>query len=162
MNRLSLVILGIAAASIARLVFAAGSARAQQASDMNAIKAAHAAFYAALSARDVKAMAAVWARKSHVVVIGPVSKAAAVGYKNAVADYWPRVFARLPELSSAISSIAQTRTNGDMAWVIGTEHVVARTRSGKALNYSAFFTDILEKIGDRWLMVAHHAHRIAR
>jgi hypothetical protein len=42
------------------VAFAGGGAVAQQAADMDAVKAANQAFYAALSARDVWAMQKVW------------------------------------------------------------------------------------------------------
>ena len=65
-----------------------GVANAQQAADGEAVKAANQSFYTALSARDLKAMQAVWANKPYVVNIGPRSKIAAVGYDEAVTKYW--------------------------------------------------------------------------
>ena len=57
MNRRTLLTVAVTAA--AGLAMGAGIADAQQASDLDAIKAANQAFYAALSARDVKAMEGV-------------------------------------------------------------------------------------------------------
>jgi ketosteroid isomerase-like protein len=48
-----------------------GVANAQQAGDVEAVKAANQSFYTALSARDLKAMQAVWADEPYVVNIGP-------------------------------------------------------------------------------------------
>jgi hypothetical protein len=83
---------GFAATAVA-VVLVVGSANAQQSSDIDAVKAANAAFYVALSSRDAKQMEPLWANKPYVVNIGPRSKAAAVGYADAVtnwgASHWP-------------------------------------------------------------------------
>lgn len=72
MNRRN--VLGIAATSGVGLLLHAAGASAQQSAGVEAIKAANQAFYAALSARDIKAMEALWANKPYVVNIGPRSK----------------------------------------------------------------------------------------
>lgn len=151
---------GIASSFIGGLAMFVGHTKAQQPSEIEAIKAAHLAFYAALSAKDAKAMEAVWAKKPYVVTIGPASKTVAVGYADAVANYWPATFERFSELSSSVTSIAQIQTDGKLAWVVGTEGVVGKRKNGEPLKYSALFTDIFEKDGDRWFMVSHQAQRI--
>src|SRR6516165_5899160 len=49
------------------------SALAQQ-SDVDAVKAANASFYDALSSLDIKKMEPVWAHESYVTLIGPSDK----------------------------------------------------------------------------------------
>jgi ketosteroid isomerase-like protein len=44
-----------------------------------------------------------------------------------------------------------------VAWVVGTETLRGRRPSGEAVNVTALATNILEKQGDHWLMVLHHA-----
>ena len=78
------------AAAAAVLGSLAGSARAQSTADLDAVKAANAAFYTALSARDVRKMEAVWANKPYVVNMGPRIKTFAVGYDEAVAKRRPK------------------------------------------------------------------------
>jgi SnoaL-like domain len=58
------------------------SVAAQQQSEMDAVKAANQAFYAALSAGDVAAMQKVWSSDSDIQNIGPRSKAVAVGWNS--------------------------------------------------------------------------------
>lgn len=158
MNRRNL--LSIAAAAIAGLALFVGNTSAELPADIAAVKAAHLDFLAALSARDAKAMEAVWANKPYVVNIGPRSKVAAVGFADAVSNYWPRTFASFSQIKVTAPSIAQVRSDGKIAWVVGTEAVAGTTKSGKSVKSKLFVTNIFEKDGGRWLLVSHHAHRI--
>jgi len=129
-------------------------------SDVDAIKAAHQSFYTALSALDPKAMSAVWANRPYVVNIGPRSKTILVGYEDAVSNYWANTLERFSKASVSPTSIAQVRTNGNIAWVIGTEHAELETKSGGKIAFDLFVTNIFEKIDGRWRMISHHAQRI--
>jgi ketosteroid isomerase-like protein len=160
MNKRSL--LSIVAVLVAGLILITGNANAQQLAEIDAVKAAHASFLTALSSRDAKAMEDVWAKKPYVVNIGPRSKAPAVGYADAVADYWPRTFKRFSEINVRALSITQIRTDGKLASVVGMEGVVGKTKSGKTVDSKLFVTNIFEKDGNRWLLVSHHAQRIPK
>jgi ketosteroid isomerase-like protein len=142
----------------AGLALMTGLAAAQQPADIDAIKSANAAFYAALSARDAKAMGGLWANKPYVVNIGPRSKTIAVGYDEAVAKYWENAFTNVfSELSASMTSTAQIQTDGKMAWVVGAEKATGKTKAGEPIAFEAFATNVFEKDGDRWLMVSHQA-----
>lgn len=158
MNRRNLV--SFASAALLGFALFVGNTNAQASADIDAVKAAHLSFLAALSARDAKAMEAVWADKPYVVNIGPRSKAVTVGYSDAVSNYWPRTFKRFSALNVTAPTIAQVHINGKSAWVVGTERVVGTTKSGKPVKFNLFVTNIFEKDGDRWLLVSHHAQRI--
>jgi ketosteroid isomerase-like protein len=161
MNRRS--VLKVAASSVAGLALLAGSASAQQSSDIEAIKAAHQAFYTAFSARDVEAMEAVWANTPYVVNIGPPSKTIAVGYANAVANYWPATFDLFSHIDVTPSSIAQVQAGEKLASVVGTESAVLQRKSGgDPVKIEIFVTNIFERVGDRWLMISHHAQAIPK
>ena len=155
-------LVSIAGASIAGLVMVVGHAKAQQPSDLDAIKAADAAFYAALSSRDVKTMEAVWANKPYVINIGPAAKTIPVGYADAVSNDFKKAFAGFSMLSASSISRAQVHTDGKLAWVIGIEGGEVQRKGGKLGQYKAFYTNIFEKNGTQWLMIAHHAHRIPK
>jgi ketosteroid isomerase-like protein len=157
MNRRSI----LAATSAAVSILLAGIADAQQPADLDAIKAANQAFYTALSARDLKAMEAIWANRPYVVNIGPRSKAAAVGYAEAVTTYWSRAFDFFTQMAVSSTSVTQIQTDGKIAWIVGIENAVLQTKSGgDPLKFDAFVTNIFEKEGDRWLMISHHAQII--
>jgi ketosteroid isomerase-like protein len=135
-----------------------GSASAQQPADIEAVKAANAAFYTALSARDVKQMEAVWANKPYVVNMGPRVKTFAVGHDDAVAKWWPAAFEFFQELNVTMTP-AQVQANGKVAWVVGNESATGVTKNGP-VKFTTFVTNVFEKDGDRWLMVSHHAQPI--
>jgi ketosteroid isomerase-like protein len=146
------------AATVMGMFSAVGSASAQQSSDIEAVKAANAAFYVALSARDAKKMETLWANKPYVVNMGPRIKTFAVGYDEAVAKWWPAGFEFFLELNVSMTT-AQVHTNGNVGWVVGNESATAVTKTGP-VKFQTFVTNIFEKDGDRWLMVSHHAQPI--
>lgn len=152
------LLVALAATALGLSAFA-GAARAQSASDIEAVKAANAAFYTALSARDVKKMEAVWSRKPYVVNMGPRIRTFAVGYEDAVAKWWPAAFEHFLELNVTMTTVAQVQTDGKVAWVHGNESATGATKAGP-VKFQTFVTNIFEKEGDRWLMVSHHAQPI--
>lgn len=126
---------------------------------VEAIMAADTAFYAALSARDLKAMTAAWADKPYTINIGPRSKTMNVGAAE-VAKYWEGAFAFFSEINVTKSN-AHVRTDGNVAWVTGNESAVLQPKSGgNPLKFETFVTHVFEKRGDRWLLVLHHAQMI--
>ena len=140
-----------------------GGAFADPASDVEAVKAADLAFYAALSAMDAKAMAAVWADKPYVTNIGPGSKAVRVGYADAVTTWIETLVpSRYSELKVQLTSIASVQVNGNVAWTVGMEHLSGKNKTGDAVSFDLFVTDIYEKDDGKWLMVAHHAQAVPK
>ena len=143
------------------LTFFAGSASAQQSSEIDAIKAANQAFYDALSGQDSKAMEEVWAKKPYVVNIGPRNTEITVGYDDAVANYWPRTFDQFSEMDVTLTSIAHIHVDQNFASLVGTESAVLQPKDdGEPKKFSLFVTNLFEKDDDRWLMISHHAQRI--
>jgi len=128
------------------------------ASDVDAVKEANDAFYAALSARDVKAMESLWAHTPYVINIGPVSKSIAVGYEDAVTRYYGNNFNNVfSAISAAMTSTAQIQTDGKLAWVVGTESAKLTFKTGEVREFTTFATNVFEKDGDRWMIVSHQA-----
>ena len=107
--------------AVAGLALMSGLTVAQQPADIDAVKAANTAFYAALSARDAKAMEGLWANKPYVVNIGPRSKSIDVGYADAVTKWMAGVSDAFSELKASMTSIAQVQTDDKLAWVVGAE-----------------------------------------
>lgn len=135
---------------------------AQQASDLDAVKAANQAFYKALSGKDLKAMESLWANKPYVVNIGPRNKSITVGYADAVTKYWPVTFDQFSQISVS-TSVEQVHSDGKTAWVIGTETASLHPKSGgDPLAFETFVTNTFEKQGKRWLMTSHHAQQIPK
>ncbi len=153
------ILTGSATATVA-LALTAGIAVAQQPADIEAVKAANQAFYAALSARDAKAMDGLWANKPYVVNIGPRSKTIAIGYTDAVTKWSASLAETFSELSAAMTTMAQVQTDGKLAWVVGTEKASGKSKAGEAFTFETFATNIFEKEGNRWLLVSHRVRSV--
>ncbi len=138
----------------------ANPAFAEKTSEVDAVKAANAAFYAALSARDVGAWMKVWSTKSEVRHIGPRNKEVDVGLEAIKKNIQGTVEA-FPELKVTPEQV-QIRIVGAVAWVSDIESTQRKTKAGEALSGSNFGTSIFEKQGGKWLMVYHHSSLIPK
>src|SRR5713101_4917276 len=86
MNRRS--VLSLSAITALGLAWLSSNAVAQQAADMEGVKAASKAFYAALAVIDNgEAMEKVWAHTPYVTYVGPRAKSIIVGW-DAQKKYW--------------------------------------------------------------------------
>jgi ketosteroid isomerase-like protein len=150
-DRRSAVALGVASA----VAPAVPRPAAAQTADAEAVRTANAAYYAAFSSRDIGAMAALWARSDSAAAVHPFSRAPAVGWA-AVRRSYEEAFARFAEVSAAMGEPHIAVRQG-VAWVVGTETLRGRRPSGEAANVTALATNVLERQGDGWLMVLHHA-----
>ena len=150
---MALLFLGVA--------FAQGGAVAQQSSEMEKVKAASQAFYAALNTRDPSAMAKVWAHTPYVVHISPVAKEIVVGWEG-VNKSWEEVHNMTSQINISFSETGVPLIDGKLAWEVGTETGPLTFADGKAVNFAAFATNIYQNIDGRWLMVSHQAGQIPK
>ena len=133
----------------------ASYALAQEVSDMDAVRAANDAFYAALSARDTGAMVMIWSYKTQIRHIGPRNKSINVGL-DAAMKHWEGLFAAFPEFRITCEEM-HVRVNGPTAWVSVLEKAQWTDGSGNPQTATHFGTNIFEKQGGKWFMVYHHA-----
>jgi len=49
------------------------------------------------------------------------------------------------------------RINGEAAWAVGMEKIELLRKDGKTISLDAFVTNVFEKMGGQWLLVAHQA-----
>jgi ketosteroid isomerase-like protein len=142
------------------IVACVGASSAQSPSDVDAVKSANQAFYAAFSARDFKAMGDVWENKPHVMYYDPRSKNIAVGYED-VMEAWSNLFDRLTKITISPSDV-KIQTDGKLAWVVATEGAEVQRGSGGGLQkINTIATNVFEKQRGRWLMISHQAQMIA-
>ena len=139
------------------LAAGAGDPLAQSSSDVEAIKAANAGFYAALSARDAGALDRVWDHDGQVFNIFGVSKAPMVGW-TAVKSGYEDLFDRFPELSVSMAD-PSIRQDADTAVVVGVETQKVRLPNGEVASALLPGTNVFVKRNGRWLMVHHHSSR---
>lgn len=138
----------------------ANPAFAEKPSEVDAVKAANAAFYAALSARDVGAWMKVWSTKSDVRHIGPRNKEVDVGLEAIKKNIQGTVEA-FPELKVTPEQV-HVRIVGAVAWVSDVENTERKNKGGEVLSGSNFGTSIFEKQEGKWLMVYHHSSLVPK
>ena len=144
------------------VAFAQGEAVAQQSDEMEKVKAASQAFYAALNARDPNAMAKVYAHTPYVVYIPPVGSEIAVGWE-AVNKSWEEVLHKVTlKIDMSYNRAGDPRIDGNVAWEVGTERGPVTFADGKAVDFGVLSTNIYQKIDGRWLMISHQAGQIPK
>jgi ketosteroid isomerase-like protein len=136
------------------------AAAAQQPSDIDKVRAASAALYAALSSLDVAPMERFWAHEPYVRYIGPPSRAVAVGWE----EVKKTIAAGNAGLSERRVTLTQShvQVSGWLAWEVGVETTQRTLKTGEVLNTQNFVTNIYENKDGQWLMVSHHASRVPR
>ena len=133
----------------------AGPAVAQQAADMDGVKAASKAFYAALAViDDGAAMDKVWAHTAYVTYVGPRSKSIIVGW-DGQKKFWLENNKTFSSRNVTLSA-QQIHVNGNLAWEMGQETGEAKLKDGTVIKPDYIATNVYEKIDGRWLMVSHH------
>ena len=138
-----------------------GAASAQSAADIEAVTAANNAFYTAESALDMPSMEKVWAHEDYVAFAVPRTKDPTIGW-TAVQSLLTRNFANLSQISLTPVD-THVHIYGDSAWAFGKEEVgsASKLKDGTPLSSRpTIVTNIFEKHGGKWLMVAHHAQEI--
>jgi uncharacterized protein (TIGR02246 family) len=151
------------AAWVVWLAGVSGSAKGQ-ASDADGVRAAASAFYAALNARDIRAMEALWAQDANPVMIhpsGPHARAPAVGWeavRRSFAEAWPN----FAEWSVTVNDM-RVRVGQGWAAVLATTPVHVKMKgSDNASDYTALATIIYDRRDGRWLIVHQHVSQPPR
>jgi ketosteroid isomerase-like protein len=148
-------VLGLSAITALGLALLSSNAFAQQAADMEGVKAASKAFYTALAViDDGAAMDKVWAHTPYVTYVGPRSKSIVVGW-DAQKKYWEETNKVFSERNVSLSD-QHVHVNGNLAWELGQETGQMKMKDGTAPKPDYIATNVYEKIDGRWLMVSHH------
>jgi ketosteroid isomerase-like protein len=132
-------------------VFASLPARAQDA-DEQALKAANAAFYAALTGRNEAAMDPLWVHAPYVAVMHPDSKAPIIGWEAVRQSFVDIVKQNVFTVSPSEQT---SHRSGNMAWIVGTEAVRGKNTAGTEFQFTGLATNIYEFQDGHWLMVVH-------
>jgi ketosteroid isomerase-like protein len=137
------------------LLGAMSSAQAQPPNDLERVHAASRQFVAAITARDINTMDAVWAHEAYVSFIGPLSTTVAVGW-DGVRQAWQMRFGQFDRVTISTDK-PHVRINGEAAWAVGMEKVELLRKDGKTISFDAFVTNVFENKNGQWLLVAHQA-----
>lgn len=123
-------------------------------SDVEAVKAANAAYYAALSARDLVTMEQLWSRsEDDVNVAPPIRPVAHIGWaavKGNYEEYWSSL-----DTLNVSMKYPTVKVENDTSWVFGAAQAVRRFKDGRASSGPTFDTSIFVRRGGRWLMIFH-------
>jgi ketosteroid isomerase-like protein len=153
MNRRN--VLSLSAITALGLAVLSGNALAQQAADLDGVKAASKAFYAALAVLDNgEAMEKVWAHTPYVTYVGPRAKTIIVGW-DAQKKYWVDTNKLFSSRDVTLSD-QHIHVNGNLAWEMGQESGTPKMKDGKEAKADYIVTNVYEKIDGRWLIVSHH------
>jgi ketosteroid isomerase-like protein len=153
MNRRN--VLSLSAITALGLAVLSGNALAQQAADLDGVKAASKAFYAALAVLDNgEAMEKVWAHTPYVTYVGPRAKTIIVGW-DAQKKYWVDTNKLFSSRDVTLSD-QHIHVNGNLAWEMGQETGTPKMKDGKDAKADYIVTNVYEKVDGRWLMVSHH------
>jgi ketosteroid isomerase-like protein len=133
----------------------------EAASDSELVRAANSAFYAALEARDLDAMADVWEHSDRIVVTHP-GWPMLRGWAR-VAGSWDAIFRNTGYIQFVLTD-EEVEVVGDTAWVTLDENILQSASSddlsgSKATSVNVFVRDDATDGG--WKMVVHHASPVA-
>jgi ketosteroid isomerase-like protein len=136
-------------------------ALAQQ-SDIDAVKAAYASFLAALGSLDIQKMEPLWAHESYVTLVNPADKSISIGSDAAKKNWEDGIFKGYAELKVTDVDGPHIHINGNVAWLTGITHAEGKMKNGNSTDANVFATQVYEKQGGRWLLVANTALRVPK
>jgi ketosteroid isomerase-like protein len=138
------------------IALSSNSALAQEAGDVEGVKAASKAFYAALTVLDDgSAMEKVWAHAPYVTLVGPRSKSILVGW-DGQKKYWEESNKRFSQRNGVLLD-QHVHVNGNLAWEMGQESGDNKMKDGSMSKNDYIVTNVYEKQGNgNWLIVSHH------
>ena len=149
----------------AAILLGVGAAHAQSAADMEAVTTANNAYYTALSALDLPSIEKAWAHEDYDALAGPRHPVPLIGW-GAIQAFYAKNIDNLAEISvKPVDVRVRIRINGNSAWTISREEVgsTSKLKNGTLISSRpTIATNMFEKYGDKWLMVAHHAQEIAQ
>jgi ketosteroid isomerase-like protein len=133
-------------------------------SDEAAVHAANSAFYAALEACDLDAMAEVWEHSDRIVVTHP-GWPMLRGWAR-VAGSWDAIFRNTGYIQFVLTD-EQVTIVGDAAWVTLDENILQAGESDDLSGSKATSVNVFVRshdsggADDNWKMVVHHASPVA-
>lgn len=148
-------VLSLSAITTLGLALLPANAVAQQGADMDGVKAASKAFYAALMViDDGAAMDKVWAHTDYVTNTSPRDKTIVVGW-DAIKKYWPQTNGVTASRTVSLSE-QHIHVNGNLAYEIGMESGTVKFKNGTEGKVDWIVTNVYEKLNGGWVIISHH------
>jgi len=102
----------------------------------------------------------VWAHETYTSFIGPLSTTVVVGWDD-VRKAWQMRFGQFDSVTISMDD-PHVRISGDAGWAVCMEKVGLLRKDGKTIAFDAFVTNVFEKRGGQWLLVAPKQRRFSR
>jgi ketosteroid isomerase-like protein len=130
-------------------------------SETSKVKAVNLAYYKALSARDLRAMEAVWTcAADNILIAPPANPHSHVGWaaiKRNWEAYWPTF-----DQFSVSMRVTKVNISGPVAWVHGVETSHRRKITGEVSSSHSYGTNIFVNRDGRWRMTFHQSAMISK
>ncbi len=130
-------------------------------SETSRVKAVNLAYYKALSARDLRAMEAVWTcATDNILIAPPANPHSHVGWaaiKRNWEAYWPTF-----DQFSVSMRVTKVNISGPVAWVHGMETSHRRDTRGNVSSSRNYGTNIFVSCDGRWRMTFHQSAMISK
>jgi ketosteroid isomerase-like protein len=124
--------------------------------DEETVILANARFYEAINLGSLSLMESLWVHDERVKCVHPGWNILE-GWEQ-IKNSWSMIFTHGAPIN--VEPIgAQAEVQGDIAWVTCLERITHRTM-GQVVLGAAQTTNIFERVGDKWLMILHHASPI--
>ena len=125
-------------------------------SDIDDVKAAVAAYHAALSSLDTTRIESLWVHDDSVTQVEPASQSVTVGW-HAVKKNLEGFFGGFSGLKVTQAEGPYVQVKGDVAWSTGITAAAAKPKAGEAWTARVCDTQIFERRNDKWLVVSNIA-----
>ena len=129
--------------------------------DVDAVKAAVAAYNQAVDSLDAAKMEALWLQDDTVVDIEPRSKSIGLGWE-AVKKNLEQNFSPFAELKDTQVDGPHVQIKGNVALSTGMVEASVKLKDGKTGAGRVFETQVFEKRDGRWLLVSHSATTVSQ
>ena len=129
---------------------------AKASSEIRKVKAVNLAYYKALSARDLRAMEAVWTcAANNILIAPPVNPHSHIGWA-AIKRYWEAYWPTFDQFSVSMR-VTKVNISGPVAWVHGIETSHRRKNTGEVSNSHNYGTNIFINRSGHWRMTFHQS-----
>jgi ketosteroid isomerase-like protein len=132
---------------------------AKASSESRKVETVNLAYYEALSARDLRAMEAVWTcAADNILIAPPVNPHSYVGW-TAIKRYWAAYWPTFDQFSVSMR-VTKVNISGPVAWVHGIETSHRRKKTGEVSSSYNYGTNIFVNRNGRWRMTFHQSAMI--
>lgn len=129
--------------------------------EIEQVKAAFAAYFAALNSLDMARIEPLWAHDDTVTQVEPNSTGVTVGWE-AVRKNLESFFGGFEELNGTVAAGPFVQVVGDVAWTTSITPARPKTKTGEVLAFNVCTTQVFERRAGAWLVRSNIALPISK